>query len=221
MRPAYKRRGLTPLEAGRRRQTTVAFGNLSLTDPVRKTFSNGTGLTLVELVLAILLLSVVILTGISMELGTRHIFSSTDTETQLLQEAAPIMTLVSKVINRGIGQNSSYPFVATVNANEGQFTIRVDSNNNGMADAGDVWVYFRFLNNSGGIQHQLRYYPDNTSASYQSLSQRVIFFNITNPVDGFSNITLTLRKDPNNSVNSANPEVTVQSNAQYREFSIS
>ena len=181
------------------------------------------GLTLVELVLALLLLSVVILTGVSMELGMRRIFSSADTEAQLLQEAAPITALVSKVINRGIGQNISYPLVAIVNANEGQFTIRVDSNNNGMADAGDVWVYFRFLNNSGGIQHQLRYYPDNTSASYQLLSQRVIFFNITNPdpVNAFSNITLILRKDPDNPANLTNPEVTIQTKAQYREFSIS
>ena len=188
---------------------------------MRPAYNKKRGLTLVELVLALLLLSVVIMTGVSMELGMRRIFSSADTEAQLLQEAAPITALVSKVINRGIGQNFSYPLVAIVNANEGQFTIRVDSNNNGMADAGDVWVYLRFLNNSGGIQHQLRYYSDSTSASYQLLSQRVIFFNITNPVDGFSNITLTLRRDPDNPVNLTNPEVTIQTNAQYREFSLS
>ena len=67
------------------------------------------GLTLVELVLALLLLSVVILTGVSMELGMRRIFSSADTEAQLLQEAAPIMALVTKVINRGIGQSNIIP----------------------------------------------------------------------------------------------------------------
>ena len=112
--------------------------------------------------------------------------------------------------------------MATVNAAEGQFTIRVDADNDSKVSAGDVWVYFRFLNNSGGIQHQLRHYPDNAStSSYQLLSQRVIFFNITNPVDGYSNITLTLRRDPNNPANLTNPEVTVQTNAQYREFSLS
>ena len=48
----------TPLEAGRQRRPTVASGNLSLTSPVRKIFSNGTGFTLVELLIAVAVIAV-------------------------------------------------------------------------------------------------------------------------------------------------------------------
>jgi hypothetical protein len=182
------------------------------------------GLTLVELVLSLLLLSVVILTGVSMELGTRRIFSSTDTEAQLLQEATPIMALVSKIINRGIGQQvSNPPLTITSNSSQRLFSIRIDSNNNSRADANDIWVNLSFLNNSGGVVHQLWYYPNRANSSnYTVLSRRVIFFDITNPVnDGYSNVTLTLRRDPDNPVNSTNQEVTVQTSVQYLESSVS
>ena len=163
------------------------------------------GLTLVELVLALLLLSVVILTGVSMELGMRRIFSSADTEAQLLQEAAPIMALVGKVVNRGIGENISYPLAITGSTSTlANFNICIESNNDSKATAADTWVDFRFINNSAGIKHQLRYYPSNASASYQLLSQRVVFFNITNPDpvnNPFSNVTLILRKDPDTPAN--------------------
>lgn len=173
----------------------------------------GRAMTLVELVLALLLLSVVIMTGISMELGLRRIYSSTDFEAQLMNEAAPILTMVAKSINRGIGSVGN-PAFSTPGA--GRFQIRIDSDGDGVAEATDTVVEYRLASN------ELRYYPDASAASFVLLSDRATAFSIGSPTaSGFSTIALTLQRIPGGTFNLTNPNITISSSAQFRAYSLS
>ena len=144
--------------------------------------SDKKAMTLIELILAIVLLNVIILTGISMELGIRRIFSSTDFEAQLLSEAVPIMMMVAKDINRAVGDifvpavdNASYN--DTVGAKV-TYYIRKDANVNGLADGGDIFAEYRY----SLLTDRLDYRPNSSHGGYTRLSDRVANFYISAPV---------------------------------------
>ena len=184
------------------------------------------GMSLVELILAILLLNVVILTGISMELGLRRIYTSTDVESQLLGETAPIIAMITKDINRGIGDSTnppvSYPYDTTCVASAGSdpvFCIHADSSGDGIYDPmTDKEVAYRFHPSA----NELWYYMDASAGGYSILSGKVTGFSVVpQPANGTAVISLSVRKDPTQAVNATNPELNITSEAQFREFSIS
>ena len=172
-------------------------------------------MTLIELVLSLLLLNIVILTAISMELGIRRIFTSTDLEAALLDEAAPIMALVTKDINRGIGDDVLPSFTKP---SASVYWIRLDNladvNHVAKADGGDMWAIYTF--NSGN--HQL---TRTFGASSVLLSDKVQWFDISFPVNGTSTVTVQLQTTPGGSAGPTNPMIQVQTQAQFREYPIS
>ncbi|MFH0940644.1 MAG: hypothetical protein V1840_02170 [Candidatus Omnitrophota bacterium] len=176
-------------------------------------------MTLVELVLAIILLNIIILTGLSMELGMRRIFSSTDSEAQLLAEAVPIMTMVTKDINQAVGDvvnvAADYPYNYILSGGISRYQIRRDLNSNGLADSGDRFAEYRY----NVSNYTLDYRPDSTTGSYTQLTNRAAQFSISAPVNGVSNISVTLRKNASLAANYTNPQVTLNSSAQYRGYS--
>lgn len=182
------------------------------------------GMTLLELILAVLLLNVVILTGISMELGLRRIYRSTDLEIQLLDEASPILAMVTKDINRGIGYIFDLPYrTASIAASacDTTYQIRIDSNNNAMFDPGDGWVSFRYMPSTCPSYPYYLLYHD-IDGNVFLLSNKVTAFSISPPsADGTSTIILQLRKDPAVAASYTNPQINLETSVQYRETSFS
>lgn len=172
--------------------------------------------TLIELVLAMVLLSVVIMTGLSMELGLRRIYSTTDFESRLLEEAVPIVAEVSKTINRGVGYYNQSPLRSWVVGTSLFYGIVYDSNRNGWRDAADREAIFRF----SASNFTLAYCRDNTTGVYTDLSSRIVAFTIGAPANGASVVTLRLRLNPAGAANYTNPEVNVTSGALYRGMSV-
>lgn len=172
--------------------------------------------TLIELVLAMVLLSVVIMTGLSMELGLRRIYSTTDFEARLLEEATPIVAEVSKNINRGVGYYNQSALRSWVSGTNVYYGIVYDSNVNGMRDAWDREAIFRF----SAPSFTLAYCRDNTTGVYTDLSNRVVSFSIAAPANGASVVSLRLRLIPGSAANYTNPEVNITSGALYRGMSL-
>ncbi len=174
------------------------------------------GVTLIELILAMVLVSAVIMTGLSMELGLRRIYTTTDLEVQLLDEAEPIMTMISRDIMKGIGSCAIAglsPYAVSGNS----FYLYYDSNNNARRDTGgggDTAAEYRF-NPSTNILN----YRKQLSGPYQELSDRVVSFNIAPPANGASAVTMTLRRIPGQGVSMINPQVTLNSSVVYRSAS--
>jgi Tfp pilus assembly protein PilW len=172
-------------------------------------------MTMIELILALLLLNVVILTGISMEFGARRIFSATDLESLLMGELAPIASAITTDINRGIGTTSSLPYSTTnIGGCTNTLRIRTDADNDGQVSGGDVWVaYCRTTANN------FRYYPNAASTStYTTLSDRITQFTRTASNDWMT-IVLAARVIPGSAINLTNPEVVINSSAQFRSAS--
>jgi hypothetical protein len=181
-----------------------------------KLLFNDHAVTLIELILAIVLVSAIIMTGLSMELGLRRIFSSTDYETQILDEAAPIMAMVTKDINRGVGAFATGQLPLQPAGGPGNLLFRIfyDSNNNGMRDGGDTAVEYQFLSSSNVLN-----YRRTLSASYQILSDKVIDFSIASPVNGASAFFIRLKRNPGSGTSYTNPEIWINSSALYRGYS--
>ncbi len=185
-----------------------------------KSLFNNDGLSLTELILAVLLLNVVLMAGLSIELGIRRIFLTTNYEIELLNEAGPILDWVSRDVNRGIGTSADSP-LSTVSLGAGNPTYRVryDSNANGRVDAADIWVAYRYIN-AGGNQYQLWYYPNASINSHEVISYKVIAFSVGAVTNGVSIITLQIRLDPTLAVGLNNPEITLTTRAQYGSLSL-
>ena len=179
------------------------------------------GVTLVELILATLLMSVVILTGLSMEIAIRRLYLVADQEAQLMGEAGAIMTFVTKRIHQAPGDWWNNPLMNWTNATAVRYGIKRDDNNNGLWDATDGWEVFTFFT-SGTAANQL-WYGINSSLTVM-MSDHVVNFTVVNPIylggDGCSRIWLTLRRDPLNAVNATNPQILINSSAQYRGMSL-
>ncbi|MFH1691693.1 MAG: hypothetical protein ABIC68_03875 [Candidatus Omnitrophota bacterium] len=178
------------------------------------------GLSLVELILAVLLLNVVLMAGLSIELGIRRIFLTADVEIVLLNEAGPILDWVSRDISRGIGTATDSP-LSTVSLGAGNptYRIRYDSNANGRADAADIWVAYRYID-GGGSQYELWYYPNASNAAHDILSDKVVNFSIGAVTNGVSVVTVQVRLDPSAAVSMANPEITLTTRVQYESLSL-
>lgn len=180
---------------------------------------NRRGLSLVELILAILLLNVVLLTGLCIELGVHRIFQTTNVEIELLNEANPILDWVTRDINRGIGIVGDLPLSTASGANYISYLIRYDSNNNNRADAADISVAYRYYS-SGTNRYQLWHYPDSSNSAHEVLSNKVIAFSVGAITNGVSDVTLQLRLDPSVAASVDNPEITLTTKAQYGALSI-
>jgi hypothetical protein len=184
--------------------------------------SDKSAVTLVELILAVLLLNVIIMTGLSMELGIRRIFISADQEITLMDEAIPIVTLVAGDIIQGIGDvaNATHSPYRTWVSGGGRthYTIVRKVNGTGAWDT---------LDNASAIDYSFRSSTNTlertnnlSSANYVELSDRVVNFSISAPANGVSTIFLQLRKDPAAATNVTNPEISLRYGAHYRGYSL-
>jgi hypothetical protein len=201
---------------------------------------NSHGLTLVELVLAVLLVNVVVLTGLSMEMGMRKLFTGTDFTVELNNEAVGVLQLVTKVINRAIGAQriaGLEPFRTEVAPLSHAWSIWQDTNGNGVPDPGiDTRCAFRYFI-SGPNVGQVVYYRDVADMLLGNPPTSVLTthcpaplgvnagFRITDPAlaasYGFSNIRLLLRRDILAAPNATNPQLDFYSRAQYLGASFS
>jgi hypothetical protein len=116
-------------------------------------------ITLVELLIAILLLSVVLLTANSIELAMRRMQLGPTIQVALMNELTPAMTKIKKAYESHLGSldNSS----VIIETGGRGLEIRIDDSvPYGQVDAGDTWVAFRWNGTEG---NPIEYYEDNTT----------------------------------------------------------
>ncbi len=192
---SYPKKSLTPLEIRRRRRLTVTSGKLSLT-----------GLTLIELLIAIGLLSVIILAISNMDLFTRFHTISADRRVKLQNDASFILEHMAKEINKAIGDtnNSAVDTSSTIEGNTA-VQVWIDYNQNGRRDAGDREIAYRFTGSP--TAYQIKWCPEcangpctNCNPNWNSteiLSSRINSFTPTfSSGNNFVDIQLTACWDP-------------------------
>lgn len=187
---------------------------------MKRLFKAQRALTLIELILSILLLNVVILTGFSLEMTIRRILLTVDRETLLMSEAAPILDMLTRTINRAIGDAGTLPY-NTVSLGSFDPTLRllVDSDYNAQADVDDRWTAFRWTSGGVGVRNQLWFYRNASDlTTYEILSNKVAGFSWSGPINNTMTINLVMRSNVSLGVSISNPQVTLTTAAHFREF---
>ena len=183
------------------------------------------GLTLIEMMLSILLLSLILVTALSIELGARRIFVNTDTEGKFLAEMTAILTEVSSSIIRASGSYAfdMIPFSTVIfGNNDYTFRLRYDTNHNLRADRFDGWAAYCWNNTT----HEVIYFPDTVKPENNvTLTAHCVNFAIfpafpINETNGTAMLMVTLRRDPENTPNYTNPELTGFANVSFRGVSL-
>ncbi|RKY29081.1 MAG: hypothetical protein DRP61_00155 [Candidatus Omnitrophota bacterium] len=176
-----------------------------------------------ELILAIVLLGVIILSATAIDVASHYFFKSSDTKTQVLNEVSFILEHIQKNASLAHGWIDN-PAVAIIS---NSLRIRVDDPNNSTPEnfGDDLSLTYTFSNTN----HQLTY---NNGLTTETLSSRIV----DNPDidrDGFPEplfslsssgteviVTLTARYDPSEPVDpKTNPEVSLQTRVFLGEHS--
>lgn len=176
-------------------------------------FKRKEGMSLVELLMALVLLNMLIMTGVSMEFGIRRVLSSADAESRVMGEISPIVTQLTKDVNRAIGNAQASPACRAYQLNilagcNPSIVLRRDSNGNGVAEATDLTVGYGW----NAASFEIRYYPNAAVAAYDVLSNKITDFSIAAGT-GVIRFGIRGRLLPAQAVNLSNPEITVNSSA--------
>ncbi|MCD6539232.1 MAG: type II secretion system protein [Candidatus Omnitrophica bacterium] len=181
-------------------------------------------ITLIELILAIVLLGVIILSATAIDVASRYFFKSSDTKVQVLNEVSFILEHIQKNASQATGWIDDPGFKLLSST---QLLIRQDANNPPTPGdfTDDTWIEYRRQGNN------FRFSPDG-GTNWETLSSRIV----DNPDidgDGFPEpvfslspsgteviVTLTARYDPSASLDSkTNPEVSLQTRLFLGEHS--
>ncbi|HTZ11410.1 MAG TPA: prepilin-type N-terminal cleavage/methylation domain-containing protein [Candidatus Margulisiibacteriota bacterium] len=189
------------------------------------------GVTLVELVVSVVLMSLLVLSYFQIDNFSRLQVLGSDRKAKLQSEVSICLEQLTKDAARAIGDINSNHAAATVSPVSGDYALRiwVDSNPDGMRiddlsnPSHDQEVAYRFTGASGASsdRYQVWYYPQCVGANCDQagsvgpevLSRHIVSFAVScypalpnNNLD----ITISARWDPENSVSIDNPAVNMR-----------
>lgn len=121
------------------------------------------GLTLIELLISLVLLSVIILGFSNIEIFSRRHILTTDKREKLQNEVAFILEHMAKNISQAIGNERAMGdgTVLRIKGPDGDFitvSVYIDANKNALLDDGDFWVGYNWgVDYSPQYKYQFRY----------------------------------------------------------------
>lgn len=147
--------------------------------------------TLVELMIAVFLLGLVVLTAVSLELALRKMQIGPTAKTQLLNELTPVMKKIRKDYDRQIGEVGNTSVNITNNGKT--LGIRVDdSSPYGRLNPGDSWMVYRWNGTQGD---PIEYYNLSNPGSVRRLAGGIFKFKVISPTSHPDEaITVDIRK---------------------------
>ncbi len=173
--------------------------------------------TLIELIIAITLVSVIILGINSISIFSHYHLISSDRRAKLQNDLSYCLDHITKEASKAIGNEAIFGSTTVVNATNGSLTVFIDANQNAQKDAepNDYWIQYKLNGNTLNYCSQC---PDKacaTCSSLQPLSSKITAFTPDPPnfaADGnyIKVRIITGRWDPANPVSQDNPEVTMQ-----------
>ncbi|PIP18707.1 MAG: hypothetical protein COX41_06770 [Candidatus Omnitrophica bacterium CG23_combo_of_CG06-09_8_20_14_all_41_10] len=187
--------------------------------------------TLIELIIAIILVSVIILGINSIDIFSRYHLISSDRRAKLQNDLSYCLDHITKEASKAIGNEAIFTSgsVVLINPNT-TLDIFTDANGNGMRDiAGsapkDKWIRYWF----DSANYQLKYYADCTDATTPScagtpeiLTKKITAFIpsvdfVTN--GNYIDVSITGRWNPASALSPDNPEITMQASVNLPSVS--
>ncbi|MBU4140988.1 MAG: prepilin-type N-terminal cleavage/methylation domain-containing protein [Candidatus Omnitrophica bacterium] len=178
------------------------------------------GFTLTEVLIAIVLMGLVIVTVASVDITSRRFFGSITKESRIQDEAKIAMEHIVKNVQLGIGDAANPGLVVSADGT----TIRVQQDTNskvGKFDANDRTIEYRY---EGGPGYTIVFVqdiindPTNTENLAEGMVVRSDIFSVgsaPNQVD----VEIQARRDPTQAKSLDNPETTLTSSIVLRAMS--
>lgn len=195
--------------------------------------------TLLELILAVVLLSMISLGFLSIDIFSRNSVLSADRQAKVQNSVAFALAHMNKNIGNAIGDESNPPVTFPTNVTVGGETypailVRVDSNNNGLRDIPTDQQITYYYNNTSYTLSYCGDYP--VCSSVETLSNKVVsnlsstYVNASDfstccdacavKCTNYVKIQLTGRWDPDGSASPQNPEVKLYSDIKMPLVSV-
>lgn len=170
-------------------------------------------ITLLELLIAIVLLAIMVIGFFSIDLFTHSQVLISERRTKLQNEMSYTLEHMSKAMNRVsgskvIGQNPIYITADT------DIRMYIDTSGNGQ---GDTWIAYRLFTGASPTDYQVRYCSNcpnsacgTCSSGWEVISKRILQFVPVNTVDNYVKVDLVARWQPGQASSVDNPEVTMR-----------
>ncbi len=202
-------------------QTMKQFNRITI-----EQYNHRTGVTLLELLIAISLLVVIVLGFSSIDLFSRYHVMSSDRRAKLQNDASYVLEHMAKNIGQGIGDINNSTVDPSDIVSDTAIKVWVDGNPyaspavspNGRRDAypDDRQIAYRYRT-TGSEQYQFWYYAvcrgpncnQSGSTSPEVLSSKITNFTRT-PADNYVYIQVTARWQPDQAASVDNPEITLR-----------
>ena len=175
------------------------------------------GFTLIELIISLTIVSLIVLTIMSVDIGSRKFFTGSDYRTRLQNEVSPVLELITRDVTRAVGDVSTGN--SGINATAGRLEIRLPDT-----------TYYNYNDNPG-----VAYEFNRTGYPYQIIQQRTVAWspaswgnttvvarNISNCTFSYNITTFTVdmnviaRRFANQTEGPDNPEVVLRTKASPR-----
>jgi Tfp pilus assembly protein PilW len=135
--------------------------------------------TLLELLIAIVLLSVVVLGFVSIDTFSRYHILTSDRRAKVQNEVSFVLGHMTKNISKGIGDANQPAATISSIGTDPAVLVWIDANQNAKRDAApqDYQIAYSF----NDATHQIRYYANYTvsPAAYEVLSQKITGFSVS------------------------------------------
>lgn len=181
-------------------------------------------ITLIELLIAIVLMSLVVLGFSSIDLFSRYHVITSDRRIKAQNEASYALEHMSKEIVKAIGNERVYGTNTVVDLQDpigteaARIKVYIDANQNGLRETvsgTDYWIAYRF-HNSGSESYQILYCRQcrnkpctQCESSWETLSNKITNFNVSKSLN-FVEVQITARWDPALASSSDNPSVNMR-----------
>jgi prepilin-type N-terminal cleavage/methylation domain-containing protein len=193
-------------------------------------YKNTHGMTLLELLIALVLLSLIALGFTGLHSFSHYQVISSERQTKIQNEVSFCLAHMTKEISKAIGNERVDGLYSVINeldiGSDKAIRAYIDANKNGWRDSppDDYWIAY-LLTSAGQLQHcqQCTDSDCTTCILNDSLSTKIANFNInvlrveptaTNCpnclIDNYVEITLTGRWQPGQGVSVDNPEITMR-----------
>lgn len=173
------------------------------------------GITLLELLIAIVLLAIMVVGFFSIDLFTHSQVLISEKRAKLQNEISYALEHMSKAMNRVsgsklIGQN---PIYITPNTD---IRMYIDTTGNGQAD---TWIAYRLFTGANPSDYQIRYCSNcpnsacgtcSSSSGWEVISRRILQFVPADTEDNYVKVDMVARWQPAQPSSVDNPEVTMR-----------
>lgn len=178
------------------------------------------GLTLVELLIAVGLIGMIVLAIMAIDVASRRFFGTSDFETRVQNEVAPILEMIAKDVIRATGQKDNVGIRPIVLSN--RIEIRQDTAKTYSDYSDDPWVAYFFDSNpnSNAISTERRANAASPWTGQERLARNIVDCQFSLSADTAVQITITARRDASQSASAANPEVRLETTSFPRLQSI-